>query len=247
MRFFFLTIFPKLVECFCGYGIVFQAIKKGALEVVVINPRDYAEKGKVDDYAYGGSPGMVLKPEPIFLAYEEILDKYGKPYTIIPQPWGKVIDQKDLDRLSKLDSLLVICGRYEGIDERVSSLADEELSLGNFVLSGGELFGLVLLEGIARLLPGVLSDPKSIEKDSFRRWFGSPVYTRPAEFRGMKVPEVLLSGNHRMVELWELWHSIKRTLEKRPEMIPTDITPLEEQMLRAIKEGISFEEWVLKR
>jgi tRNA (guanine37-N1)-methyltransferase len=190
---------------------------------------------------------MVLKPEPIFLAYEDLVSKYGKPYVIIPQPWGKVIDQRDLDRLSKLDSLLVICGRYEGIDERVSTLADEELSLGDFVLSGGELLGLVLLEGIARLLPGVLSDPQSIERDSFRRWLGSPVYTRPAEFRGMKVPEVLLSGNHKMIELWELWHSIKRTLEKRPDLIPKDLTPLEEEMLRAIKENLSFEEWVQKR
>jgi tRNA (guanine37-N1)-methyltransferase len=247
MKFFFLTIFPSLVKCFCEHGIVSQAIKKGALEVVVINPRDYAEKGKVDDYAYGGHPGMVLKPEPIFLAYEDLVSKYGKPYVIIPQPWGKVIDQRDLDRLSKLDSLFVICGRYEGIDERVSTLADEELSLGDFVLSGGELLGLVLLEGIARLLPGVLSDPQSIERDSFRRWLGSPVYTRPAEFKGMKVPEVLLSGNHKMIELWELWHSIKRTLEKRPDLIPKDLTPLEEEMLRAIKENLSFEEWVQKR
>jgi tRNA (Guanine37-N(1)-) methyltransferase (EC 2.1.1.31) len=142
------------VECFCEHGIVSQAIKKGALEVVAINPRDYAEKGKVDDYAYGGHPGMVLKPEPIFLAYEDLVSKYGKPYVIIPQPWGKVIDQRDLDRLSKLDSLLVICGRYEGIDERVSTLADEELSLGDFVLSGAPPPWLGTLGGYRKALAG---------------------------------------------------------------------------------------------
>jgi len=214
------------------------------LEVIGVNLRDYAPKGKVDDYAYGGHPGMVLKPEPIIYAYEDIVSKYGKPYTIIPQPWGKVITQEDLDRLSKMESLLVICGRYEGIDERVSFLADEELSLGDFVLSGGELFALVLLEGIARLLPEVLSEPESIKRDSFRRWLGAPVFTRPPQFRGLEVPKVLVSGNHRMVELWQLWHSIKRTLEKRPDLIPKDLSPLEEQMLRAIKEGLSFEEWL---
>ena len=244
MKFIALTIFPGIFECFCGYGIVSQAIKKGVLEVIGVNLRDYAPKGKVDDYAYGGHPGMVLKPEPIIYAYEDIVSKYGKPYTIIPQPWGKAITQEDLDRLSKMESLLVICGRYEGIDERVSFLADEELSLGDFVLSGGELFALVLLEGIARLLPEVLSEPESIKRDSFRRWLGAPVFTRPPQFRGLEVPKVLVSGNHRMVELWQLWHSIKRTLEKRPDLIPKDLSPLEEQMLRAIKEGLSFEEWL---
>jgi len=244
MKFFSITIFPNLFECFCQYGIVSQAIKKGILEVITINLRNYAPKGKVDDYAYGGHPGMVLKPEPILLAYGDIVSKYGKPYTVIAQPWGKPITQEDLDRLSKLDSLMVICGRYEGIDERVGFLADEELSLGDFVLSGGELFALTLLEGIARLLPGVLSEPESIKKDSFRRWLGAPVYTRPADFKGMKVPQVLLSGNHKMIELWELWHSIKRTVEKRPDLIPEDLSPLEEDMLKAIKKGISFEEWM---
>ncbi|WP_448588662.1 tRNA (guanosine(37)-N1)-methyltransferase TrmD [Thermocrinis sp.] len=244
MKFFSITIFPSLFECFCQYGMVSQAIKKGVLEVFPINLRDYAPKGRVDDYAYGGHPGMVLKPEPIFLAYEDILSKHGKPHTIIAQPWGKVLTQEDLDRLSQMESILVICGRYEGIDERVSSLADEELSLGDFVISGGELLALVILEGVARLLPGVLSDPESIRRDSFRKWMGAPTYTRPAEFRGMRVPEVLLSGNHKVIELWELWHSIKRTLEKRPYAIPKELSPLEEEILRAIERGLSFEDWI---
>lgn len=247
MRFFVFTIFPQLVECFVQWGIVKQAIKKGILEVYPINLRDFAHKGIVDDTAYGGHPGMVIKPEPVFQAYEFVVEKFGKPYTIIPQPWGKRLTQEDLDRLSQKDSLLVICGRYEGIDERVSVLADEELSLGDFVLAGGELFAMVVLEGIARLLPGVLSEPESIRRDSFRRWMGAPVYTRPADFRGMKVPEVLLSGNHKLIELWNLWHSIERTLKHRPDLVPKDLTDTERSILDAIMKGVSFEEWIKKR
>ncbi|MFN3264547.1 MAG: tRNA (guanosine(37)-N1)-methyltransferase TrmD, partial [Aquificaceae bacterium] len=204
MKFFVFTIFPQVIECYASYGIVKQALKKGALELFVLDLRDFAHKRQVDDNAYGGHPGMVIKPEPVFGAYEHVMKNFGKPHTIIPQPWGRRLTQADLDRLSKLESIAVICGRYEGLDERVSALADEELSLGDFVLAGGELLALVLLEGIARLLPGVLGEPESIRKDSFRRWLGAPVYTRPAEFMGMKVPEVLLSGNHQLISLWEL-------------------------------------------
>lgn len=244
MKFFLFTIFPKLVECYADYGIVKQAIKKEALELRIIDLRDFAHKRQVDDTAYGGHPGMVIKPEPIFRAYEYVVENFGKPYTIIPQPWGKRLTQKDIDRLSHMESIAVICGRYEGLDERVSTLADEELSLGDFILAGGELFALVLLEGIARLLPGVLSEPESIKRDSFRRWLGAPVYTRPADFRGMKVPEVLLSGNHQLIRLWELWYSIERTLKLRPDLIPKNISPLESSILSAIIEGKEFEEWL---
>ncbi len=244
MKFFVLTIFPQVINCYAEYGIVKQAIKKGSLELYTVDIRRYAHKGQVDDTAYGGHPGMVIKPEPVFFAYEELVKLHGRPHTIIPQPWGKRIDQMDLDRLSKLESIAVICGRYEGLDERISTLADEELSLGDFVLAGGELFALVLLEGIARLLPGVLSEPESIKRDSFRRWLGSPVYTRPADFRGMKVPDVLLSGNHQLIRLWELWHSIERTLRLRPDLVPKDLTELESSILTAIKEGLTFEGWL---
>ncbi|RMH79758.1 MAG: tRNA (guanosine(37)-N1)-methyltransferase TrmD [Acidobacteria bacterium] len=244
MKFFVLTIFPHIITCYASYGIVSQAIKKGLLELHTIDLREFALKGQVDDLAYGGHPGMVLKPEPIFEAYDHVVKTYGKPHTLIPQPWGKRLTQEDLDRLSKRESIAIICGRYEGIDERVNVLADEELSLGDFVLAGGELFTLVLLEGIARLLPGVLSEPESLKRDSFRRWLGSPVYTRPAEYRGMKVPEILLSGNHRLIELWNLWHSIERSLRLRPDLVPKDLTDLERSMVDAIMRGKSFEDWI---
>lgn len=244
MNFFILTLFPEALECYLHYGMVGQAIKKGKLKVHLVDIRKFAKKKQVDDTAYGGHPGMVLKPEPVFLAYEYVTDNFGKPYTLIPQPWGKRLEQKDLDRLSRKESIALICGRYEGLDERVSVLADEELSLGDFVLAGGELFALVVLEGVTRLLPGVLSEPESLRRDSFRRWLGAPVYTRPAEFRGMKVPEVLISGNHGMIRLWELWHSIEKTLRLRPELTPDELHPLESSMLSAIMSGVSFESWL---
>ncbi|MFN7065940.1 MAG: tRNA (guanosine(37)-N1)-methyltransferase TrmD [Aquificaceae bacterium] len=244
MKFFVLTIFPKTIECYGEYGIVRQAIKKGVVELHVIDIRRFAHKGLVDDAAYGGHPGMVIKPEPVFEAYEHFLKNHERPYTIIPQPWGKRITQSDFDRLSKLGSIAVICGRYEGLDERINSLADEELSLGDFVLAGGELFALVLLEGISRLLPGVLGEPESLKRDSFRRWLDAPVYTRPAEFRNMKVPEVLLSGNHQLIRLWELWYSIERTLRLRPGLLPSDLKDIEASIIYALKRGLSFEDWL---
>lgn len=244
MKFFVLTLFPQMIECYANYGIVKQAIKKKALELYIVDIRKFAHKRQVDDVAYGGHPGMVIKPEPVFQAYEHILKEHGKPYTIIPQPWGEKLTQSHLDQLSKLDSIAILCGRYEGLDERITTLADKELSLGDFVLAGGELLALVLLEGVARLLPGVLSDQESIKRDSFRRWLGAPVYTRPADFRGMKVPEILLSGNHQLIKLWELWHSIERTLRLRPDLVPNDLSNIEKEMISGIKRGLTFESWL---
>lgn len=247
MKFFVFTLFPQVIQVYAQYGVIKQAIKKGSLELHITDLREYATKRKVDDEAYGGVPGMVIKPEPVFCAYRSITQKYGKPYTIIPQPWGKRLVQQDFERLSRKESIAIICGRYEGLDERTSVLADEELSLGDFVLSGGEIFALALLEGIARLLPGVLSQPESLLSDSFRRWMGYPVYTRPPEYEGMKVPDVLLSGNHKLIELWKLWYSIERTLKYRPDLIPDDLTPMEKDIVENIKKGTKFEDWVKGR
>jgi len=199
IRFFILTLFPGIIECYCGYGIVHQAIKKGKVEVHPVDLRRFAPRGQVDDVPYGGFPGMVIKPEPVFEAYHSVVRKHGRPYVLITEPWGRRIDQRLLEELKEKEKIMVICGRYEGIDERVKSLVDGEVSLGDFVLSGGELAALALIDGISRLLPGVLSEPKSLEQDSYgNRWLGYPVYTRPREYRGMKVPDVLLSGNHRL-------------------------------------------------
>ncbi len=245
MEFHVLTIFPQIIECYCEYGIVRQAVKKGKVNINAVDIRKYATKGQVDDTAYGGFPGMVLKPEPIFRAYEDIVKKYGKPYVLITEPWGRRIDQRYVRELMEKEKVAIICGRYEGVDERVKSIVDEEVSLGDLILSGGELVALVLIDAVARLIPGVLNEPQSIEEDSYQgRWLGYPVYTRPREFRGMKVPEVLLSGNHRLIELWKLWHRIENTLKKRPDLVPEDLTPVEREIIESIRKGVSFEEWL---
>ncbi len=248
IHFFILTLFPSVIECYCSVGIVNQAIKKGKVTISTLNLRDFAPKGQVDDEAYGGFPGMVIKPEPIFEAYESIVSEYGKPYVLITEPWGRKIDQKFLEELKCKKTIAIICGRYEGIDERVKKIVNEEVSLGDFILSGGELVALTLIEGISRLIPSVLSDPESLKEDSFKsRWLGYPVYTRPREYKGMKVPQILLSGNHRLIELWKLWHRIENTLKKRPQLVPQDLNSLEEEIVNAIKKGFSFEEWLNKR
>ena len=242
--FFLVTIFPDIINCYAKYGILRQAIKKGRVSVRAIDLRDFGGRN-VDDTPYGGVPGMVLKPEPIFSAYDYVKDNFGKPYVLLTEPWGEKITQPMLQDLSRKDRVMIICGRYEGVDERVKSIVDMEVSLGDFVLSGGELVALSIVDGVARLLPGVLNEPKSLQEDSFGgMWIGYPVYTRPREFRGMKVPETIISGNHKLIELWKLWHRIENTFRKRPHMIPEDLTPQEEEILRAIKEGLSFEDWV---
>ena len=244
-EFFILTIFPEIIETYTSYGIIKQAIKKGLAKVHPLDLRKYAERGEVDDKAFGGVPGMVLKPEPVFKAYDQLCKDGSKPFVIVTQPWGKVFDQKLAEELEEKDRILIICGRYEGIDERVREITDLEVSVGDFVLSGGELPALMITEAVIRLIPGAVSEPESLRRDSFSgRWLGYPVYTKPREFRGMKVPEVLLSGNHRLIELWCLFQSIKRTIDHRPDLIPGNLTETEKEIVEAIKKGMTFEEWM---
>ncbi len=243
-RFFIITIFPKIIECYCEYGIVKQAIKKGLASVEAVDLRKFAKKGQVDDVPFGGVPGMVLKPEPIFEAVDYIKEKAENPYILITEPWGRKIDQGFLKELSEKEEIVIICGRYEGVDERVKTIVDEEISLGDFILSGGELAALCVVEGVIRLIPGVLSEPESLKEDSFNRWLGYPVYTRPREYRGLKVPEVLTSGNHKLIELWKLWHRIENTLKKRPDLVPEDLSEIEKEIVESIKKGMKFEEWI---
>ncbi len=245
IEFYILTIFPQIVKCYSEYGIVRQAIKKEKIKIEAIDIREFADKRQVDDTTYGGFPGMVLKPEPIFRAYESVVEKCGKPYVLITEPWGKKINQSYVRELLSKERIMIICGRYEGIDERVKSIVDEEVSVGDLILSGGELVALTLIDAVSRLIPGVLSEPESIKEDSYQgRWLGYPVYTRPRICRGMKVPDVLLSGNHKLIELWKLWYRIENTLKKRPDLIPKDLTEEEREILESIKKGITFEEWL---
>ncbi len=245
-KFFTISIFPQLFETFKNIGIVSQAIKKGIVDIENINLRDFAsdKHRMVDDVVYGGGPGMLLKPEPIFKAYESILEKGHKPYVLITEPWGRKFNQECAKELSEKDEVLIICGRYEGVDERVKEIVDEEVSIGDFVLSGGEPAALVILDATIRLIPGVVGDEDSLKVDSFSDdLLGYPNYTRPANFQGKEVPKVLLSGNHELIRKWRRWKQLEKTLKARPDLLQkANLSDEDKSFLQYIKEGKRFED-----
>lgn len=218
-----LTIFPELIECYLKHGVLGKALKKGLAEVKIHNLRDYTsdKHRKVDDYAYGGGAGMVMQIEPFYNAIKHLKGNNNPKKFILLSPQGKKFNQKVAqDFYEDEKELVLICGRYEGIDERVKSFIDDEISIGDYVLSGGELAALVIIESVVRLIPGALGDELSAKEDSFMKGFlDYPHYTRPEEFKGMKVPEVLLSGNHKKIELWRKTEAIRKTLIQRPDLL----------------------------
>jgi tRNA (guanine37-N1)-methyltransferase len=222
MRIDILTLFPEAFDSPLKCSILAKARERGRVAINVVDIRDFAtDKHRVaDDAPYGGGPGMVLKPEPIFLAVESLNDVNSLENVILLSPQGRVFDQQIARELAQKDDILLICGRYEGVDERVrSALVTDEFSIGDYVLSGGEIPALVVIDAVARLLPGVVGDPDSIVSGSFHDGLlGFPQYTRPRSFRGMSVPEVLLSGNHKTIERWRVKEAFKRTLQRRPEL-----------------------------
>jgi tRNA (guanine37-N1)-methyltransferase len=207
MTFHILTIFPEIFNSYFSESIVSRAQKSGKVKIEIHDLRDYTT-GKhktVDDTPYGGGPGMVMKIEPIFNCLKFLKSKIKKSRIILFSAKGKKYTQADARRLAKYDNLILICGRYEGVDERVAKhLADEEISIGDYVLTGGEIPAMVVVDSVARIIPGVLGNEESAEKESFSRagYLEHPQYTKPAEFRGWKVPGVLLSGDHKKVEEW---------------------------------------------
>jgi tRNA (guanine37-N1)-methyltransferase len=218
------TIFPGMVRAPLSEGIVGRAIDRGLLDVAVHDLRDHTTDRHrvVDDVPFGGGPGMVLKPEPLFRAVERIRESRGVPASVIlTSPDGSRFSHVEADRLRRLDHIVILCGRYEGVDERVRQhLASEEISIGDYVLSGGELAALVIVDAVARLVPGVVGDEASVARDTFARGhLDFPQYTRPADFRGMPVPPVLLSGHHAEIEAWRRREALRRTLERRPELL----------------------------
>jgi tRNA (guanine37-N1)-methyltransferase len=220
------TIFPRMVEGPLSEGIVGRAIARGVLDVKVHDLRDATTDRHrvVDDMPFGGGPGMVLKPEPLFRSVERIRQERGDPSAIVlTSPDGQRLTHTHAERLSRLPHVLILCGRYEGVDERVrQALATEELSIGDYVLSGGELPALVIVDAVARLVPGVVGDDASVARDTFARGLlDFPQYTRPAEYRGMAVPPVLLSGHHREIDGWRRREALARTLARRPELLET--------------------------
>ena len=223
MRIDIITVLPELLESPLNHSIMKRAQSKGLLEVHLHNLRKWAinQYGQVDDYQYGGGAGMVMMCEPLANAIEE-LSKNGKYDEVIYlTPDGKKFDQKSANELSLTQKLLIICGHYKGIDERIRDhFVTREISIGDYVLSGGELPAAILVDAIGRLIPGVLNDETSALFDSFQdNLLAPPVYTRPAEFRGWKVPDILLTGDPKKIEEWRHEQSVKRTQEKRPGMM----------------------------
>lgn len=224
MRLDIVTLFPELIEPYFSGGLLGAAIERGVLDVRLRQLRDYtADKHRqVDDRPYGGGPGMVLKPEPFFRAVESLEADIGqRPRVILTSARGGVFDQAKARELARESSVTILCGRYQGVDERVTTIVDDELSIGDFVLSGGELAALVMAESIGRLVPGVVGNLDSLEADSFAEsdLLGPPQYTRPPAFRGMSVPEVLLSGDHAEIERWRREQALATTRRYRPDLL----------------------------
>ena len=222
MRIDIITLLPKLLESPFGDSILKRAIEKKLVEINVVNLRDYAtdKHRTLDDAPFGGEAGMVMKVEPIALCIEKLKSQREYAEVIYMSPDGELLGQKLANRLSIAGNLIILCGHYKGVDERVRQhFITKEISVGNFVVSGGELPAALLCDAVIRLLPGVLHDETSALTDSFQDdLIAPPVYSRPAEFRGWKVPDVLLSGNPAEIEKWKQEESLKRTREKRPEL-----------------------------
>ena len=243
-----ITLFPEMFDALLEYGISSRAVKNGLLEVKCFNPRAYAVDyhNTVDDRPYGGGPGMVLMAEPLRKSIKEARNWIGaKTKVIYLSPQGQVLTQKGVQLLSSESSLIFISGRYEGVDERVIDLeVDEEWSIGDYVLSGGELPTMVVMDTIIRQLPGALGDQLSAKQDSFSEGLlDYPHYTRPETYEGLKVPDILLSGNHENIKQWRLKESLKRTLFKRPELLSgLSLNKEQEEMLDSLmKDSISKE------
>ncbi len=216
-----ITLFPKAFELINNLGVITRALEKNLINVNLHDLRKYGEGNyrQVDDKPYGGGSGMVLKPEPIYKAHDSI-DKLPNSKTLLMTPQGKVLKQQDLLRWSSLDQLIIICGQYEGFDERVRCLADEEVSIGDYVLSGGEIPSISIINGLTRLLPGTLGDPGSLIDESHNSsLLEYPHYTRPLIFKEMRVPDILVSGNHEEIKLWRKQKMLERTLDRRNDLI----------------------------
>lgn len=224
MKFDILTLFPAMLEGPFSTSILGKAVDKGLIEIGLHNLRDWAE-GKhqvTDDTPYGGGDGMVMKVEPVAAALAELKRQRPQSRILLMSPQGKTFHQDDAERFSHEAGLIFVCGRYEGYDERIRLLVDEEVSLGDFVLTGGELAAATILDATARLVPGVLGAAGSALGDSFSDGLLEyPQYTRPAEFNGVRVPDVLTSGNHQMIATWRRREQLRRTLERRPELLDT--------------------------
>ena len=236
-----LTLFPEFMDGMLNWSIIGRAVENNIIEINSLNIRDFSKNKhkKVDDYPYGGGPGMVMSPEPIYDAIKSVHRQNSKVIYLSPQ--GKRLNQKDLNRLSKESHLILLCGHYEGIDNRIiENYIDEEISIGDYVLTGGEIPAMVLIDGITRLLPGVLATEESfLDESHYNGILEYPQYTRPRVFKNIAVPEILLSGHHKKIMDWRNYKSLKTTLVKRPDLLNNiDLNKEERKLMEQIKEEL---------
>ena len=237
-----LTLFPEMCETVCNESIIGRARKAGKVEIVCTNIRDFSGNkwNKVDDTPYGGGMGMIMAADPIYNCYKSLYNEgEAKPYLVYMSPKGKTFDQKKAVELSKLDRVVLLCGHYEGIDQRViDEIVDEELSIGDYVLTGGELPALTVADAVCRMLPGVLSDDICFEEEShFDGLLEYPQYTRPPVWHEKEVPEILLSGNHGKIAEWRRVKSIEATIDRRPDMLKIeDLSPKDIKLMDKYKD-----------
>ena len=238
-----ITLFPEMFDSIIGYGVTGRAAKQGLWQFSAINPRRFADNklGYIDDRPFGGGPGMIMMAPPLKAAIDaaqaETISGHGRVIYLSPQ--GSPLTHGKVSELARLDDLILLCGRYEGIDERLlQSSVDEEISIGDFVVSGGELPAMMLMDAVLRLIPGVLGDADSAGQDSFANGLlDCPHYTRPIEFQGMTVPAVLRSGNHALIAEWRLEQALRRTLQRRPDLLAgRALTPEESRLLQKIQQ-----------
>lgn len=241
MKISILTLFPEMCNAYLSESIIGRARSAGKVQIECVDIRDYTKDKhrRVDDTPYGGGMGMIMQVDPVYDCFQAICEKDGTvPHLIYLTPQGKTLTQKRVVELSKLDNIALLCGHYEGIDERViEELRPEEISVGDYVLTGGELPALILADSVSRMLPGVLSNDECFEEEShFNSLLEYPQYTRPYEWRGRKVPDVLLTGHHANVDKWRREQSLKRTAERRPDMLEkADLTKEDRKYLSQLK------------
>ncbi len=246
MRIDILTLFPDMCNAYLSESIIGRARKAGKVQIECIDIRNYTKDKhrRVDDTPYGGGMGMIMQVEPVFDCFEALCNEIGeRPHLIYLTPQGKTLTQQRVKELSKMNNIALLCGHYEGIDERViEELQPEEISVGDYVLTGGELPALILADSISRMLPGVLSDDECFTEEShFSSLLEYPQYTRPYEWHGRKVPDVLLTGHHANVEKWRREQSLERTLERRPDMLEkADLSKKDREYLEELKQRKKF-------
>jgi len=241
MRFDILSIFPEMFSPLINYGIVSRAIKREQIKINLVNIRDFGEGPHLmtDDRPFGGGDGMVMKPEPIFQALESIPWVKGDRKVILLTPQGQPFNQSIARSLTELEQIILVCGRYEGVDERIRSrYIDTEISVGDYILTGGELPAMIIVEVVSRLIPGILGGVRSNLEESFEdNLIEYPQYTRPRVFQGEEVPSVLLSGDHEKIRLWRRTQSIKRTLERRPDLLEkTHLSEMDKSILKELRQ-----------